>query len=42
MQQKMSPGAPAVEVQFAQKLAANDATTRNKAIKKIRKWFSAR
>ena len=31
-----------VEVQFAQKLASNDPTLRNKAVKKIKKWFSAR
>ena len=41
MQQKMVTPVP-VEVQFAQKLASNDPTLRNKAVKKIKKWFSAR
>ena len=40
MQQKMT--STSVEAQFAQKLAANDPPTRNKAVKKIKKWFSAR
>ena len=31
-----------IEVQFAQKLAANDPTMRNKAVKKLKKWFAAR
>jgi len=31
-----------VEVQFAQKLAANEPGMRNKAVKKLKKWFSAR
>ena len=31
-----------VEVQFAQKLAANEPGLRNKAVKKLKKWFSAR
>ena len=41
MQQKMSTKV-SVEAQFAQKLAANEATIRNKAIKKLKKWFSVR
>ena len=40
MQQKMT--SVSVEAQFAQKLAANEPVIRNKAVKKIRKWFSAR
>jgi len=31
-----------VEVQFAQKLAANEPQVRDKAVKKLRKWFGAR
>ena len=31
-----------VEAQFAQKLAANEPVIRNRAVKKIKKWFSAR
>jgi len=31
-----------IEVQFAQKLAANEPGMRNKAVKKLRKWFSSR
>ena len=31
-----------IEVQFAQKLAANEPGMRNKAVKKLKKWFSAR
>ena len=31
-----------VEVQFAQKLAANDKPTRDKAVKKLKKWFHNR
>ena len=43
MQKKMGSVPPVpVEVQFAQKLAANEPVIRNKAVKKIKKWFSAR
>ena len=31
-----------VEVQFAQKLAANDKLTRDKALRKLKKWFHTR
>ncbi len=31
-----------VEVQFAQKLAANDPVTRDRAVKKLKKWLKAR
>jgi len=31
-----------VEVQFAQKLAANDPVERSKAVKKLKKWFASR
>jgi len=34
--------APPVEVQFAQKLAANDKKDRDRAVKKLKKWFGAR
>ena len=42
MQQKMGSTPATVEVQFAQKLASNEVTIRNKAVKKMKKWFSAR
>jgi len=34
--------APPVDVQFAQKLAANDKKDRDRAVKKLKKWFGAR
>ena len=33
---------PPVEVQFAKKLAANEPTIRDKAIKKLKKWLISR
>ena len=33
---------PPVEVQFAKKLAANEPTIRDKAIKKLQKWLLSR
>ena len=33
---------PPVEVQFAKKLAANEPSVRDKAIKKLKKWLTSR
>ncbi|QQP57003.1 Ribosomal RNA processing protein 1 -like protein-like Protein [Caligus rogercresseyi] len=33
---------PSIEIQFAQKLAGNEVTTRDKALKKLKKWLRGR
>ena len=35
-------GHPPIEVQFAKKLAANEPTIRDKAVKKLKKWLMSR
>ena len=35
-------GRPPIEIQFAQKLAANEPTIRDRAVKKLRKWLVSR
>lgn len=40
--QGASSGTPAVEIQFAQKLASNDPVMRSRAVKKLKSWIQAR
>ena len=35
-------GPPPIEIQFAKKLASNEPTIRDKAVKKLKKWLIAR